>query len=82
MRKILKFSATWCQPCKMLAKSLEDVELPYALEEIDIDQHKEILEKFNVRGVPTMILVEDNDEIARFSGYKTPAEVNAWLAAA
>ena len=82
MRKILKFSATWCQPCKMLAKSLEDVELPYALEEIDIDQHKELLEKFNVRGVPTMILVEDDDEIARFSGYKTPAEVSAWFAAA
>ena len=82
MKRILKFSATWCQPCKMLAKTLEDMELEFPLEEIDIDQNKDLLEKFNIRGVPTMVLMDGEDEVARHSGYMTSAQVTAWLAAA
>ena len=58
------------------------MELGVPLEEIDADTSPELLQRFNVRGVPTMILMDGDDEIARFSGYKTEAEVTAWLAAA
>ena len=37
MKKILKFSASWCQPCKMLAKNLETAQLTVPVEEVDID---------------------------------------------
>lgn len=66
--KILKFSATWCGPCKMLSKTLEgytDVEI----KEIDIDVDRTLTEKYGIRGVPTLVLLDDNGvELRRRSG--------------
>ena len=36
--KLLKFHATWCQPCKMLSKVMEGVDLGVPVENIDIDE--------------------------------------------
>ena len=57
--KLLKFHATWCQPCKMLSKTLDTIELPFKLVDIDIDENIEQAQKYNVRGVPTLVLVDD-----------------------
>ena len=66
--KILKFAAEWCGPCKMLSKTLEGYDA-VPIEEIDIDQKREVAEKYGIRGVPTLILLDDNDiELRRRSG--------------
>jgi thioredoxin 1 len=57
--KLLKFHATWCAPCKMLSKTLSTIELPFELVDIDIDENIEQAQKYNVRGVPTLVLVDD-----------------------
>lgn len=66
--KILKFAAEWCGPCKMLSKTIEDYDgIP--IEEIDIDQKREVAEQYGIRGVPTMIILDDNGvELRRRSG--------------
>ena len=67
--KVLKFSASWCQPCKMLAKTLEDYKGEVPIENIDIDESQEVAIRFGIRGVPTCVLVDDSGvEIKRQSG--------------
>ena len=67
--KVLKFSASWCQPCKMLAKTLEDYKCEVPIENIDIDESQEVAIRFGIRGVPTCVLVDDSGvEIKRQSG--------------
>ena len=38
MKKVIRFTASWCQPCKMLAKTLEDVHTNLPIEIVDIDK--------------------------------------------
>ena len=42
MKKILRFTATWCQPCKMLAIYLEDAEIDLPIDVIDIDENQQL----------------------------------------
>lgn len=66
--KVLKFFATWCSPCKMLSATLENMNLPIEVIEVDIDKEPELAKKYNVRGVPTMVLISGDQEIRRFIG--------------
>ena len=79
--KILKCSAAWCQPCKQLEKTLKDMELPYTVENVDIDKNPGLASDFAVRGVPTMVLVTDEGkEQGRLVGGQTKASIGEWLA--
>ena len=78
MKKILKFSASWCQPCKMLAKNLETAQLTIPVEEVDIDEKTDMSVEYKIRGVPTLVMLEDGKEVKRVSGVKTPAELKEW----
>lgn len=78
--KILKFSATWCQPCKALSKTMEALDLGVRVEEIDIDQNDQLAAEFKIRGVPTLILVRDGKEVARTSGTKTAEQLKQFVA--
>lgn len=75
MKKILKFSATWCGPCKMLAATIKDVDLGVPVEDIDADEHPYLIKKYAVRGVPTMVLLDGETEVARLVGMKTLEEI-------
>ena len=78
MKKILKFSASWCQPCKMLAKNLETAQLSVPVEEVDIDEMTDMSVEYKIRGVPTLVMLEDGKEVKRVSGVKSVDELKAW----
>jgi len=64
----------------MLAKTLEGVNLPYTISSIDIDDSPNLAADYKVRGVPTMILVDDNDkEVGRLVGVKTKAQIEEFI---
>ena len=66
--KILKFQAEWCGPCKMLSKTLEGYD-EVEIQEIDIDADQEVAIRYGIRGVPTLVLLDDNGaEVRRKSG--------------
>lgn len=79
MKKVLKFYADWCQPCKILSKTLEDIKTEVVFEEINIDEKPEVTRQYDVRGVPTMIMVEDDVVVKRMSGSRTKQELEKWL---
>ena len=79
MKRVIKFSATWCEPCKMLAKTLEDVKTDVPIESYDIEEHIGYAKEFGVRGVPTLIMLDGNTEIKRRSGYMMKGELEEWL---
>ncbi|MCI4435874.1 MAG: thioredoxin family protein [Ignisphaera sp.] len=63
--EVLKFSANWCSPCKILANTLKDV---IGITNIDIEQDIETAVKYNVRSVPTLVFLRDGKEVHRVSG--------------
>jgi thiol-disulfide isomerase/thioredoxin len=79
--KVLKFSASWCGPCKMLSMTIAGIkdEIPYPIEEIDIDENSEMAQKFGIRGVPTLVLVDGDTEVKRKVGSLTAAELKAFI---
>ena len=63
--EVLKFSATWCGPCRVLANTLKDVE---GITNIDIDKEMETARKYNVRSVPLLVFLKDGVEVHRQTG--------------
>ena len=66
--KIIKFEKEDCNPCLSVSKKMESLGLEY--EAIKPFDHPEMATKFKLRTVPTVILLEDGQEIKRIIGYK------------
>ena len=79
MKKVLRFTASWCQPCKMLAKNLESVNNKLPIEVVDIDVHPEMATDYGIRGVPTLVMVDGDKETKRMVGVKSLKELEDWL---
>lgn len=78
--ELLKFEASWCGPCAQLSKVLEDIELPYPLTCIDIDDNQEKAVQYEVRGVPTLVLLDDDgNEVKRMVGASPASKIKAEL---
>ena len=69
---LVDFYADWCGPCKMLAPILKQVkdELGDAVKvvKINVDKNPSAATKFQVRGVPTMLLFKNGKQLWRQSG--------------
>lgn len=80
--KILRFTASWCQPCKGLAMNLEEANLQMPIEVIDIDVQSEIAVEYGIRGVPTLVMMDENNNVVkRLVGSKTVTELKEWATA-
>lgn len=79
--KLLKFSATWCSPCKALSKTLEGKDLGVPIQPVDIDVEPELTAKYGVRSVPTMVLVDDaGNAVKTLTGSRPLEAIKSWLA--
>jgi len=69
--KVLKFYAEWCGPCKgltMVIKGAGD-KVTVPVEDVNIDENLMMAQDFNIRSVPTMVLVDKEEkELKRVVG--------------
>ena len=60
---LLDFWAEWCGPCKMIAPILDQIATEYAgkvlVAKMNVDENPKTPMKFNVRGIPTLILFKN-----------------------
>lgn len=63
--KLVKAYATWCQPCKGLTVTLNEIDHPLVekMEELDVDVQIPRAQKYGIRSVPTLLLIDENDEV-------------------
>lgn len=78
--RVLKFSASWCNPCKMLDKQLDS--LGYLVEQVDVEteEGKKLARDYGVRRIPTLIAVgNDGFMLDSISGSLTNNELHVFF---
>ena len=70
MKVVYYFTADWCNPCKKTRPIVEEMnrETQIKFQIIDVDSELDLAKKFEIRSVPTFILLEDGIEIKRNIG--------------
>lgn len=68
MKEFLLFSANWCTSCKPVKKALDAISVPYQGVDIDDPEKTPLVASYGIRGIPTMLILEDGKEVAKLTG--------------
>ena len=80
-KKILRFTADWCNPCKQVRPIAEELNRDgiIPIQFIDADQEIELVKNFEIRSIPTFILIEDGKEVNRITGAQTREQLENFI---
>lgn len=71
---LIDFYADWCGPCKLVEPLIDEIagerEGRILVLKVDIDEAEALTNRLGIRGVPTLILFADGDEVERSAGYE------------
>ena len=80
---LLDFWAEWCGPCKMIAPMLEEIATEYhdkvTIAKLNIDENPKTPQRFNVRGIPTLILFKNGQVEGQKVGALRKPDLAAFL---
>ena len=80
MKNVFYFTADWCGPCKKTKPVVEDMKKEgFEFQIIDADYEQLLVKRFQVKSIPTFILLEDGKEINRITGAKTRKELEDFI---
>ena len=76
MKQLYYISADWCGPCQQFGPIMDQASSQgVQVQKVNVDYEPAIATRFNVRSVPTVILVENGKEKARFVGPRSLKQV-------
>lgn len=75
------FSASWCGPCKMFAPVVDVVsqEENVPVVKIDVEQNADMAKAYDVRSVPTLVLMKNGSPVARHTGIMGKAQLQQFI---
>ena len=80
---LVDFWAEWCGPCKQIAPALEDLAKDKSGEitvvKLNIDENPATPQKYNVRGIPTLLLFKDGQVAAQKVGTLPKSKLIEWV---
>ncbi|HTP94324.1 MAG TPA: thioredoxin TrxA [Burkholderiales bacterium] len=80
---LVDYWAEWCGPCKMIAPVLEQVAQEYAgrlkIAKLNVDENQTNPVKYNIRGIPALVLFKNGGEAARKIGAVSKSQLTAFI---
>ncbi len=84
-KTLLIFSADWCGPCRTMKqdlnidKNLSNIIKEYDIIEIDYDVDKDVVAGYNIKVVPSFVIMHQGKELGRKTGYNGPSSLYNFL---
>ncbi|MEM9908619.1 MAG: thioredoxin [Cyanobacteria bacterium P01_D01_bin.44] len=76
---LVDFYATWCGPCQMMAKILEQaneqLKGDVKIVKIDTDRYPDLASKYHIYALPTLVLFKDGQSVDRIEGVLTAEQL-------
>ena len=76
---VLDFWAEWCQPCKMLAPTIEEIAGEYEdtvkVGKLNVDDNPHTATKYGIRGIPTLLFFKGGQVVQQVTGVKSKVEI-------
>ena len=77
MKQVLYFSAPWCGPCRSFKPVMESLQTEMSITFVDVDSSPQTAQQYNVRSVPTTVVLDNGMEIGRVIGARTKEEIRS-----
>ena len=80
---LVDFWAEWCGPCKMIAPVLDELATDFQgkakIGKVNIDEHQGLAAQFNVRSIPTLLIIKNGQVTEQMVGAKSKSVLKASL---
>lgn len=80
---LLDFYADWCGPCKSLLPIVEELAIKYAgeveIRKVNVDRFPQLAQKFGVRSIPALFLLQDQKILESTKGYQSKAALESLI---
>ena len=80
---LVDFWAEWCGPCKQIAPILEEISTEFSekvtIAKLDVDENPETPSRYQIRGIPTMILFNNGSIVDTKVGAASKKDLTDWI---
>ena len=80
---VVDFSATWCEPCRMMAPVLEDISETMGEKvkfyNVDVDEVTALAMKYGIQSIPCLIVLKNGEAVDRSVGFLPGPQITAWI---